>query len=78
MKAKLSANAGRLLGTWEEATYKAIGSISGIATEDTINFYIAGNVLGTMRVKYTKSNQEVLIRTTGVSLKDVSIKLKRR
>gem|GEM_PF-5445137 len=78
MKAQLSANAGRLLGTWEEKTYKAIGTISGISSENSIKFYIGGNVLGTMAVRYSKTRQDVSIQTTGVSLKDVNLKLTRR
>jgi hypothetical protein len=78
MNASLSANSGRLLGTWEESTYKAIGTISGIATENNIKFYIGGNVLGTMNVQYTKTRQSVAIKTTGVSLQDVNLKLTRR
>lgn len=78
MKAQLSANAGRLLGTWEEKTYKAIGTISGISSENSIKFYIGGNVLGTMAVRYSKTRQDVSIKTTGVSLQDVNLKLTRR
>lgn len=78
MKASLSSNSGRLLGTWEESTYKAIGTISGIASENRIKFYIGGNVLGTMNVQYSKNRQDVTIKTTGVSLEDVKLKLTRR
>lgn len=78
MNATLSANSGRLLGTWEEKTYKAIGTISGVATDNNIKFYIGGNVLGTMNVKYSKRRQDIVIKTAGVSLEDVKIKMTRR
>jgi hypothetical protein len=78
MNAKLSANSGKLLGTWEEKTYNAIGTISGVASENKIKFYIGGNVLGTMNVKYSKRRQDVTIKTTGAALRDVKIKLTRR
>jgi len=78
MNAKLSANGGNLLGTWEEKTYKAIGTISGIATDNQIKFYIGGNVLGTMTVKYSKRRQDVTIRASNVSLQDVRIRMTRR
>ena len=78
MNGQLSANQGNLLGTWKETTYNAIGTISGKATDNKIKFYIGGNVLGTMTVRYSKRSQSVSIKTTGVSLQDVSIKLSRR
>lgn len=78
LSAKLSANAGNLLGTWEEKTYKAIGSVSGKATENRIQFYIGGNVLGSMTVNYNKTTQQVTIKTTGISLKDMTITMRRQ
>lgn len=78
MNGQLSANQGNLLGTWREETYKAIGTISGKANDGKITFYIGGNVLGTMTVRYSKRSQNVSIKTTGVSLQDVSIRLTRR
>ena len=78
MNGQLSANQGNLLGTWREETYKAIGTISGKASDGRITFYIGGNVLGTMTVRYTKRSQNVSIKTTGISLQDVSIRLTRR
>lgn len=78
MNASLSANAGKLLGTWEEKTYSAIGTISGIASKNKIRFYIGGNVLGTMTVKYSKRTQDVTIKASNVSLQDVKIRMTRR
>ena len=78
LSARLSANGGNLLGTWEEKTYKAIGSVSGRATESRIRFYIGGYVLGTMTVNYNKSRQQVVISTKGIPLKDLTIAMKRQ
>ena len=78
MNGQLSANSGKLLGTWEEKSFKAIGSISGIVDGNKIKFYIGGNVIGSMLVTYSKTSQNVVIRATGITLKDVTIKLKRR
>ncbi|MCB1451920.1 MAG: hypothetical protein KDJ67_17695 [Nitratireductor sp.] len=78
LSARLSANGGNLLGTWEEKTYKAIGSVSGRATESRIRFYIGGYVLGTMTVNYNKSRQQVVIATKGIPLKDLTIAMKRQ
>ena len=78
LSARLSANGGNLLGTWEEKTYKAIGSVSGKATENKIRFYIGGYVLGTMTVNYNKSRQQVVISTKGIPLKDLTIAMKRQ
>ena len=78
MKARLSANGGRLLGVWEEETFKALGTIAGQIDEKKITFQIAGNVLGNMVVQYSKSRQNISIRTKGVALQDVKMRLSRR
>jgi hypothetical protein len=78
MKARLSVNGGRLQGVWEEETFKALGTISGTIGENKISFRIAGNVFGVMVVRYSKKRQNISIKTHGVALKDVSIKLGRR
>lgn len=78
MKAKLSANSGRLLGVWEEETFKALGTIAGKIDENKITFNIAGNVLGGMVVRYSKSRQDVSITTQGVALQNIKMRLSRR
>ncbi len=78
MKARLSSNAGRLLGVWEEDTYKALGTISGKMTEDRITFFIGGNVIGNMVVRYTKRRQNIAIKTKGIALQNVTMTLRRR
>lgn len=78
MQAKLSSNAGRLLGIWEEKSFRVAGSISGVATENKISFNILGAVQGKMNVSYSKTRQQVNITATGVSLQAVTMNLTRR
>jgi hypothetical protein len=78
MQAKLSSNAGRLLGIWEEKSYRVAGSISGVATQNKISFNILGAVQGKMNVSYSKTRQQVNITAKGVSLQAVTMNLTRR
>lgn len=78
MKARLSANGVRLLGVWEEETFKALGTISGKIGKNNITFHIAGNVLGNMVVRYSRSKQNVSIKTHGVALQNIEMRLTRR
>jgi hypothetical protein len=78
MIARLSSNAGRLLGFWEEKYFKAAGAISGIATENKISFTVSGNVNGRMIVTYTKNRQNVTITTKNVTLQKLKISMRRR
>jgi hypothetical protein len=78
MKARLSANGRRLLGVWEEETFKALGTIAGKIDENKITFKIAGNVLGDMVVRYSKSRQNISIKTNGVALQSIKMRLSRR
>ncbi len=78
MKARLSANGSRLLGVWEEETFKALGTIAGKIDENKITFNIAGNVLGSMVVRYSKSRQDISIKTKAISLQSIKMRLSRR
>lgn len=78
MLARLSSNAGRLLGFWEEKYFKAAGAITGIATENKISFTISGNVNGKMIVTYTKNRQNIDITTRDVTLQSLEISMRRR
>jgi hypothetical protein len=78
MRARLSSNAGRLLGIWEERFFNVAGSISGTATANRINFRVIGAVQGTMDVNYSKTRQTVNITAKGVPLQAVSMNLTRR
>jgi hypothetical protein len=78
MRARLSSNAGRLLGVWEERYFNVAGSISGTASENRISFRVIGAVQGTMDVNYSKSRQTVSITAKGVPLQAVTMNLTRR
>lgn len=78
LRAKLSSNAGRLLGFWEERFFKVAGSISGVATENTMNFNVIGVLQGSMKVEFSKSRQKVTITAKGVPLQTVTMNLTRR
>ena len=78
LRAKLSSYTNRLRGVWEEKTFRALGTISGMMTDEMISFNIKGNVWGKMSVKYTKSRQKVSITTRGITLESVKISMKRR
>lgn len=78
LQAKLSVNAGRLLGIWEEKVNRVAGSISGIATKNRVSFTIVGVVQGTMIVAYSKARQKVEITARGIPLQTVSMTMTRR
>lgn len=78
LQATLSANDGRLAGVWREKSYKAVGTISGTATDSEIKFQVAGNVFGSMTVKYTRRRQTVSIETTGIPMQKLQIEMTRR
>ncbi|MCB1463674.1 MAG: hypothetical protein KDJ90_14905 [Nitratireductor sp.] len=78
MSARLSSNAGRLLGFWEESYFKAAGAIAGVASDTKLDFTVSGNVAGKMIVNYSRSRQSVLITTQAVPLRSLKIDLKRR
>jgi len=78
MRARLSANAGRLAGTWEEKTYNVIGAVNGVATDKNITFNVMGAITGRMTVSYTRARQQVAITVQGVPLQAVTMNLTRR
>ena len=78
MTARLSSNAGHLLGFWEEKYFSAAGAITGTATENKIDFTVSGNVNGKMIVNYAKNSQKVLITTQNVAFKSLNITMRRR
>ena len=78
MTARLSSNAGRLLGFWEEKYFKAAGSIAGVAGDDRLDFTVSGNVNGKMVVAYSRTRQTVSITTQAVPLRSLEISMRRR
>ncbi len=78
LQARLSVNAGRLLGIWEEKVNGVAGTISGTATKNRVTFNIIGVVQGTMSVSYSKARQKVEITARGIPLQTVSLNMSRR
>lgn len=78
MRSKLSLNADRISGNWEERTYNAEGQINGRITSTKMNMSISGSITGTMNVQYSRTRQNVSIRTNNVGLQKVDIVLTRR
>ena len=78
MSARLSSNAGRLLGFWEEKYFSAAGAIAGVASDKKLDFTVSGNVNGKMVVDYSRARQSVLITAQAVPLRSIKIDLQRR
>jgi len=77
IRSKLSLSGDRLTGNWEERTYNAQGSASGIARPGRLAIRVSGSVNGSMIVNYNRTSQNVSISTQGIALKSVSIHLTR-
>jgi hypothetical protein len=77
IRSKLSLSGNRLTGNWEERTYNASGSASGIASPGRISIRVSGSITGSMVVSYSRSSQRVSISTSGSPLQSVSISLTR-
>lgn len=78
LQARLSSNAGKLLGFWEEKYFKAAGAIAGVSSERRLDFTVSGNVNGKMVVDYSDRRQNVLITAQAVPLRSLKIDMKRR
>lgn len=78
MRSKLSLNANRISGSWEERTFNAEGQLSGKISGQKMNMSISGAVVGSMNVKFSKRQQVVTIRTNNIEMKSLNITLKRK
>jgi hypothetical protein len=68
---------GKISGNWEERSFNATGTASGVVRSDRISLQIAGSINGTMTIVQTGSKQSVSISTTGGGLSAVRIELSR-
>ena len=68
---------GRISGKWEERSFNAVGTASGVVSSDRISLQIAGSITGSMTIVQVGSKQSVSISTTGAGLSAVSIGLSR-
>lgn len=79
IRSRLSHNAGRLSGSWEERTYNAEGTASGTVSGQTLRLNISGGGLfGSMRVSFSRTRQTISVSVRGVGLKSVRVTLRRR
>jgi len=78
LRANLTAESGRVSGSWEERTFNAAGTVTGQASPSQIKLVITGGGFsGSMAVTTTGQNQVISVSTQGVALKGVNISLRR-
>ena len=77
LRASLVSNGERLSGTWEERSYNASGSVSGVASGGSLRLSIGGSLSGYMLVTTTGGSQSISVRTDGAGFRGVSISLRR-
>ncbi len=78
LRAQITADAGKVSGTWEERTYNVAGDVTGQAVDGRLTLAINGGAFqGSMAVRTTGANQTVNIKTEGVALQAVNINLSR-
>ena len=78
LRALLSVQAGRIVGTWEERHFNAAGAVDGTATAQTFSLAInGGGFKGAMAVGVKGQSQTVTISTEGIGMTGVSINLSR-
>jgi hypothetical protein len=78
LRAKLTCEGSRVWGSWEERTFNASGTVTGLASSTQIKLAInGGGFAGSMAVTTTGKSQIISVSTEGVALKGISIKLQR-
>jgi hypothetical protein len=78
LRASLASRGDRLSGSWEERSYNASGSVSGVAFGGTLRLSISGSLSGVMLVTTRGSVQSISVRTDAGGFKGVNISLRRR
>jgi len=77
LRASLSSSGTRVSGTWEERTFNASGSVSGVASGASLRLVFSGSISGSMLVTTTGASQSISVRTEGTALRDVNVSLRR-
>jgi len=77
LRASLSANGSKVSGTWEERTFNASGSVSGVASGASLRLVFSGSISGSMLVTTTGASQSIMVRTEGTALRGVNVSLRR-
>jgi hypothetical protein len=78
LRASLSIRGNRVLGTWEERSFNAGGSISGFASGSSLRLRFSGSIGGSMVVTTSGASQSISVRTDTSALKGVTVSLRRR
>ena len=76
MRAGLSQAGGRVVGSWEERTFNAGGSVSGSSNPNSVRLSISGSITGTLTMNVKGNSQSVSLAGGGVG--GVTISMRRR
>jgi hypothetical protein len=76
IRGQLTADAGKLSGTWEERTFNASGEANGRVAGDKLSLSVTGGGFkGAMSVAYGGTKQTVMISTEGIRMRSVNVTL---
>jgi hypothetical protein len=79
LRARLAARGNRVSGAWEERSFNAEGTVSGVALGNTLRLSIQGSGLsGFMVVTTNGRTQSISVRTDTSALRGVNISLRRQ
>ena len=77
IRSKLHHASGRISGEWEERSFNAAGTASGVVSSERISLQISGAINGSMTIVQGGSTQSVSFSMSGGGLSAVSIGLSR-
>jgi hypothetical protein len=76
IRGELTAQGGKLTGTWEERTFNASGEANGRVAGDKMSLSVTGGGFkGAMSVASTGAKQVVQIATEGIRMRSVNVTL---
>ena len=76
IRGQVTAQGGKLTGTWEERTFNASGEATGRVVGDKMNLSVTGGGFkGAMSVAYGSSKQTITISTEGIRMRSVNVTL---
>ena len=79
LRARLASRGNRVSGSWEERSYSASGTVSGVAAGNSLRLSIQGSGLsGFMVVTTNGRTQSISVRTDTSALRGVNISLRRQ
>jgi hypothetical protein len=79
LRSKLQSEGDKISGSWEERTYNATGSVSGMASAGRLNVQFSGTLAGSLDMSFSSSTQSVSVSvgTKGAGIKGVQVNLNR-